>query len=79
MSNATFVLMNCDLVAVPLQLGAGVVTVYCGARRASELREAASHTARPNLAANPWPGGAARAPIRTRCIAPREAARGDRQ
>ena len=37
MSNATFVLMNCDLVAVPLQLGAGVVTVYCGARRASSL------------------------------------------
>lgn len=38
MSNAAFVLMNCDLVAVPLQLGAGVVTVYCGARRADQLR-----------------------------------------
>lgn len=37
MSNATFVLMNCDLVAVPLQLGAGVVTVYCGVQRANQL------------------------------------------
>lgn len=38
MSNATFVLMNCDLIAVPLQLGcAGVVTVYCGSRRATQL------------------------------------------
>lgn len=37
MSNATFVLMNCDLIAVPLQLGAGVVTVYCGVQRANQL------------------------------------------
>lgn len=37
MSNAAFVLMNCDLVAVPLQLGADVVTVYCGQSRAREL------------------------------------------
>jgi hypothetical protein len=38
MSNAAFVLMNCDLVAVPLQLGAaGLVTIYCGAKRANEL------------------------------------------
>lgn len=37
MPNAAFVLMNCDLVAVPLQLGAGVVTVYCGVRRAGQL------------------------------------------
>ena len=39
MLNAAFVLMNCDLIAVPLQLGAGVVTVYCGARRANQLRD----------------------------------------
>lgn len=38
MNAATFVLMNCDLVAVPLRLArGGVVTVYCGARRASDL------------------------------------------
>lgn len=38
MSNAAFVLMNCDLIAVPLHLGcAGVVTVYCGLRRATQL------------------------------------------
>lgn len=41
MSDATFVLMNCDLVAVPLQLDrGGSVTVYCGARRARQLLEA---------------------------------------
>jgi len=39
MSSAAFVLMNLDLVAVPLQLDLGrVVTVYCGKRRATELR-----------------------------------------
>lgn len=43
MPNATFVLMNCDLVAVPLQLGAGVVTVYCGARRADQLLGGSEH------------------------------------
>ena len=33
-----FVLMNLDLVAVPLYAGAaGVVTIYCGRHRASEL------------------------------------------
>lgn len=37
MSNAAFVLMNCDLVAVPLQVGGAAVTLYCGARRASQL------------------------------------------
>jgi len=38
MSDATFVLMNCELIAVPLQAGtAGAVTIYCGARRASQL------------------------------------------
>jgi hypothetical protein len=42
LSNATFVLMNCDLVAVPLQLErAGMVTIYCGPRRASQLLDAA--------------------------------------
>lgn len=38
MSSAAFVLMNLDLVAVPLQLDpTRVVTVYCGKRRADEL------------------------------------------
>lgn len=37
MSNAAFVLMNCDLVAVPLQVGGAAVTIYCGARRATQL------------------------------------------
>ena len=33
-----FVLMNLDLIAVPLQVGgAGLITIYCGARRASQL------------------------------------------
>ena len=33
-----FVLMNLDLIAVPLQVGAtGVVTIYCGTRRAGQL------------------------------------------
>lgn len=33
-----FVLMNLDLIAVPLQVaGAGLVTVYCGTRRANQL------------------------------------------
>jgi len=33
-----FVLMNLDLIAVPLQVGgAGAVTIYCGARRADQL------------------------------------------
>ena len=33
-----FVLMNLDLIAVPLQVGgAGVVTIYCGQRRANQL------------------------------------------
>lgn len=35
-----FVLMNLDLVAVPLQVGgADVVTIYCGKRRARQLRD----------------------------------------
>lgn len=38
MSEIAFLLLNRNLVAVPLQLGAGVVTIYCGARRASQLR-----------------------------------------
>jgi hypothetical protein len=38
MSTTAFVLMNCDLVAVPLQVAAvGVVTVYCGKQRATQL------------------------------------------
>jgi hypothetical protein len=38
MSDTAFVLLNCNLIAVPLQLGcAGAVTIYCGARRASQL------------------------------------------
>lgn len=38
MSNAAFVLMNCDLVAVPLQLDpTRVLTVYCGKQRANQL------------------------------------------
>lgn len=32
-----FVLMNLDLIAVPLQVGSSAFTVYCGSRRASEL------------------------------------------
>ena len=32
-----FVLMNLDLIAVPLQVGGAAVTIYCGARRASQL------------------------------------------
>lgn len=32
-----FVLMNLDLIAVPLQVGGAAFTVYCGSRRASEL------------------------------------------
>lgn len=47
-----FVLMNLDLVAVPLQVGgAGVVTIYCGERRARQLRDAAELTAAPGEAA----------------------------
>jgi hypothetical protein len=39
MSSAAFVLMNCDLIPVPLQVGrSSIVTIYCGARRAIELR-----------------------------------------
>jgi hypothetical protein len=39
MPDAAFVLMNCDLIAVPLQLDRGnVVTVYCGERWAHQLR-----------------------------------------
>jgi hypothetical protein len=38
MPAATWVLMNCDLVAVPLQMERGaVVTIYCGERRANQL------------------------------------------
>lgn len=32
-----FVLMNLDLIAVPLQVGGAAVTIYCGERRASQL------------------------------------------
>ena len=32
-----FVLMNLDLVAVPLQAGSSTVTIYCGERRAGQL------------------------------------------
>lgn len=54
MSNAAFVLMNCDLVAVPLQLGAtGVVTVYCGAKRANELLAAPERPSDIGQAFNP--------------------------
>lgn len=35
-----FVLMNLDLIAVPLQVGGATVTIYCGERRASQLRGA---------------------------------------
>lgn len=37
-ASQAFVLMNLDLVAVPLQVGgAGVVTIYCGEDRARQL------------------------------------------
>lgn len=37
-ASQAFVLMNLDLIAVPLQVGgAGVVTIYCGTRRADQL------------------------------------------
>jgi len=32
-----FVLMNLDLIAVPLQVGGAFVTIYCGALRAAQL------------------------------------------
>lgn len=41
-ASQAFVLMNLDLIAVPLQVGGtGVVTIYCGERRARQLRVAA--------------------------------------
>ena len=79
MSNAAFVLMNCDLVAVPMQLGAGVVTIYCGMRRANELKDAGTRSGPGHHVPNPWPDGAAPALPHARCIARREAARDDRQ
>lgn len=37
-TSQAFVLMNLDLIAVPLQVsGASVVTIYCGKRRATQL------------------------------------------
>jgi len=42
-ASQAFVLMNLDLIAVPLQVGAaGVVTIYCGQRRAAHLRRSPS-------------------------------------
>ena len=39
-ASQAFVLMNLDLIAVPLHArGAGLVTIYCGARRAAQLLE----------------------------------------
>lgn len=37
MPDAAWILMNCDLVAVPLQVGGAAVTLYCGAHRARQL------------------------------------------
>jgi hypothetical protein len=38
MPTPLFALMNCNLIAVPLQLGdATLTTIYCGQRRASKL------------------------------------------
>jgi len=43
-----FVLMNLDLIAVSLHVsGAGLVTIYCGARRANQLRGAAGRQSQP--------------------------------
>lgn len=62
MSNAAFVLMNCDLVAVPLQLGAaGLVTIYCGAKRANELLDAPTRQSDIEQAFNPSSGAEVRA------------------
>lgn len=48
----TFVLMNLDLIAVPLQVeGAGTVTIYCGERRACQLLDAVEITAAHDEAA----------------------------
>lgn len=38
----TFVLMNLDLIAVPLQVGSASVTIYCGKRRATRLMSGAT-------------------------------------
>lgn len=44
-ASQAFVLMNLDLIAVPLQVGGtGVVTIYCGARRAGRLSAVAANT-----------------------------------
>ena len=36
-ASQAFVLMNLDLIAVPLQVNGGTFTVYCGSRRALQL------------------------------------------
>jgi len=76
MSDATFVLMNCDLIAASVQIDcAGVTTLYCGTRRASELLAGSSTPfgearrtnrslddaalAHPNRAMQTLPGGPA--------------------
>lgn len=47
MSDAAWILMNCDLIAVPLQIKlGGVVTVYCGERRANQLLSGLGSVAR---------------------------------
>jgi hypothetical protein len=47
MSDAAWILMNCDLIAVPLQVKlGGVVTVYCGERRANQLLSGLESVAR---------------------------------
>lgn len=41
-----FVLMNLDLIAVPLQVGGAFFTIYCGARRADQLLGGSGSVAR---------------------------------
>jgi hypothetical protein len=78
MSAATFVLMNCDLVAVPLQSGAGVVTVYCGVRRANELLATNECEAGDETGSNRLRGAAAQTASRRHCSVLRGAALVDR-
>jgi hypothetical protein len=64
MTNAAFVLMNCDLVAVPLRVGAtGVITVYCGAQRANDLLTTADAESLAERPASPLHGVAAPIPL----------------
>jgi hypothetical protein len=80
MSDAAFVLMNCDLIAVPLQVGgSSIVTIYCGARRAIELRDRWNQKAGAICGPNQWPGAAGLELPRIHRIAPREAAQAGRQ